>query len=108
MKIALAQVRNPSAAKFFIFNSRYFWGGGFSTRLSAKLTWVRMARCHSHPDTTAENTARMAVPQKRSNLHYLTSSIPARRDRTQVFNSERFKREFVATLAELRAGDTAA
>jgi hypothetical protein len=33
---------------------------------------------------------------------------PARRDRTHIFNSELFKREFVVTPAELRAGDTAA
>ena len=33
-------------------------------------------------------------------LHFLTTSTYRR---TQIFNSERFKREFVATLAELRA-----
>jgi hypothetical protein len=63
-----------------------------------------MARCHIRPDTTAKDTARMAVPQKRSNLHCLTSVYRS----TQIFNSELFKREFVVTPAELRAGDAAA
>ena len=35
-----------------------------------------------------------------NDLHFLTTSVYRR---TQIFNSERFKREFVATLAELRA-----
>ena len=35
-----------------------------------------------------------------NDLHYLTTSVYRR---TQIFNSEHFKREFVATLAELRA-----
>ena len=35
-----------------------------------------------------------------NDLHFLTTSTYRR---TQIFNSERFKREFVATLAELRA-----
>ena len=35
-----------------------------------------------------------------NDLHYLTTSVYRR---TQIFNSELFKREFVATLAELRA-----
>src|SRR5690242_14870238 len=35
-----------------------------------------------------------------NDLHYLTSSTYRR---TQVFNSERFKREFVAALVDLRA-----
>jgi REP-associated tyrosine transposase len=35
-----------------------------------------------------------------NDLHFLTTTVYRR---TQIFNSERFKRQFVATLAELRA-----
>ena len=73
----------------------------FNVCVSAKLNGVKMARCHIRPDTTAKNTARMAVPQKRNDLHFLTTSTYRR---TQIFNSERFKREIIATTAERRGG----
>jgi hypothetical protein len=52
-----------------------------------------MARCHSRPVAAAKNTAKMAVPQKRNDLHFLTTSTFRR---TQIFKSKLFKREFVA------------
>ncbi len=79
--------------------------GGFCLCVSAKLNGVRMASCHIRPDTTAKNTARMAVAQKRNDLHFLTTSVYRR---TPVFNFHLFKREFIVTRAELRAGGTAA
>jgi hypothetical protein len=37
-----------------------------------------------------------------NHLHCVTTSIPARRDRARLFDSERFKRKFVTTLADSR------
>jgi len=41
------------------------------------------------------------VPQKRNDLHFLTTSVYRR---TPVFNSEFFKCKFIATPAERRGG----
>jgi hypothetical protein len=46
----------------------------FNVCVSAELNGVKMARCHIRPDTTPKNTAKMAVPQKRNDLHFLTTS----------------------------------